>query len=1374
MHRTFHTGSHRTSHWRLPIAAIIVFLLVLPLSPVTAFARESSGPTGQPALDPPTTLFTAGFTNGSDGFTYQDDTFSGTARAGYASGVYISSGAYSGGGLKVTLGGVDANVINGMSGGWRYTLTLASAQTSVALSFRYKVEQTAAYEFDEYSRFLVSVNGALYGRGAKNYVDHIGGDGSSTQGNSSSYLPTTDWQQYQIYVGSLPAGNHTIILGGYNNKKDAADESTTILIDDVAVTAGNPAPATTDAQAIVARVDINQYLNYNRGVAQFRDRCRGSGMGCSSTDYTTNYMNALAWVEGQLQGMGYTTFRHNFNYSGNTGTNLCGTKLGTVTPTQMYIVSGHLDGRGGGDAFNDDGSAVALGLETARVLAGPDVTIDKSVRFCFWDKEELGLYGARGYVQDRYSLQGTTNEPTWLGIIQHDMIMYDHGAGTRTTSQSAYADLDVEWRAGTTKEADSRALALKWAYANGNYAPDYPATAYNYSTNTDDTAFHNYAPSISVRENRRSLTSGGNAEWINPYYHQTTDVESSYTRDDDGDGKRDDIELGYNAVRTTLGLIAELAGAHVARANNTPIANAQSATTAEDTAKAITLTGSDADGDPLTHNVTTAPAHGALSGAAPNLTYTPAANYNGADSFTFTVNDGKVSSAAATVRIAVSAVNDAPTAGAQSVSGVEDTPVNVTLTGADVDGNPLSFSVVADPAHGALSGAAPNLIYLPAPDYNGADSFTFKANDGLLDSGAALVTIEVGAVNDAPVADAQAVSTSEDAPVPVTLAGSDADGDALTYTVISGPANGALAGTAPDLIYTPAPGFNGVDAFDFTVSDGMVESAAATVSITVIQQTDPPIADAQAVATDEDAALAVTLTATDPNGDPLTFSVISPPAHGSLGGVAPNLTYTPDANYNGPDSFAFVANDGIVDSTPADVSIAVNPVNDAPTADGQVVTGMEDTPAAITLIGSDVDGDALSYTVTGQPLYGVLSGTAPNLRYTPATNYNGPDSLTFEVSDGQAQFAATVSIGVLPVNDPPTANAQAVATAEDTAVAFTLTGSDLDGDALAFGVTVAPAHGALSGTAPNLIYTPVANYNGPDSFTFQVSDGTANATATTSITVNPVNDAPVANPQARTTNQNAAVGVTLSGSDVDGNPLTYVVVTGPANGALSGAAPALTYTPNAGYSGTDSFTFKVNDGTVDSPAAAVSITINAAGPTTVFFDDFETNKGWTVNPSGSDTATLGKWERANPESTSSSGAKQQGTTVSGSYDLVTGPLSGSSAGAYDLDGGVTTVRSPNITLPAGKNLTLTFSYYMAHLNNSSSADYLRVKVVGATTTTVLEELGATNDDDAAWAVFSGSLNAYAGQTVYLLIEAADAAVSSLVEAAVDDVKIVAQ
>ncbi len=174
---------------------------------------------------------------------------------------------------------------------------------------------------------------------------------------------------------------------------------------------------------------------------------------------------------------------------------------------------------------------------------------------------------------------------------------------------------------------------------------------------------------------------------------------------------------------------------------------------------------------------------------------------------------------------------------------------------------------------------------------------------------------------------------------------------------------------------------------------------------------------------------------------------------------------------------------------------------------------------------------------------------------------------------------------------------------------------------------------------------------------------------------------------------------------------------------------------------------------------------------TVFFDNFETNLGWTVNPNGSDNATTGQWERGNPEDTNSSGPKQLGTTVSGSNDLVTGRLAGSSAGSYDIDGGTTSIRSPNITLPSSGNITLSFSYYLAHGTNSSSADFLRVQVVGSSTQTVFEELGAANDDDAVWAAFSGSLNSFAGQTVYLLISAADASTASLVEAAIDEVQI---
>jgi subtilase family protein len=179
-------------------------------------------------------------------------------------------------------------------------------------------------------------------------------------------------------------------------------------------------------------------------------------------------------------------------------------------------------------------------------------------------------------------------------------------------------------------------------------------------------------------------------------------------------------------------------------------------------------------------------------------------------------------------------------------------------------------------------------------------------------------------------------------------------------------------------------------------------------------------------------------------------------------------------------------------------------------------------------------------------------------------------------------------------------------------------------------------------------------------------------------------------------------------------------------------------------------------------------------PVTVFFDDFETSLGWTRNAAGTDTATTGLWERGDPQTTTSGGTKQLGTTVSGVNDLVTGRLAGASAGENDVDGGVTTVRSPAIALPATGTLTLSFSYYLAHANNSSSADFLRVKVIGATTSTVLEELGAADNDDAAWATRTADITAFAGQTVRIQIEAADASTASLVEAAVDDVKIVQQ
>jgi extracellular elastinolytic metalloproteinase len=189
---------------------------------------------------------------------------------------------------------------------------------------------------------------------------------------------------------------------------------------------------------------------------------------------------------------------------------------------------------------------------------------------------------------------------------------------------------------------------------------------------------------------------------------------------------------------------------------------------------------------------------------------------------------------------------------------------------------------------------------------------------------------------------------------------------------------------------------------------------------------------------------------------------------------------------------------------------------------------------------------------------------------------------------------------------------------------------------------------------------------------------------------------------------------------------------------------------------------------------AFDLPASCSTATTIFSDDFETDRGWTPNPNNTDTATTGRWQRANPEDTNSSGPKQLGTTPSGSNDLVTGGTAGAAAGDNDIDGGTTSIRSPAITLPSSGNLNLTFSFYFAHGTNSSSADFFRVSIVGSTTTTVFQELGSTADDDASFATQTVSLNSFAGQTVRILIEAADASTASLVEAAVDDVRVTQQ
>lgn len=366
-----------------------------------------------------------------------------------------------------------------------------------------------------------------------------------------------------------------------------------------------------EIQAMVARLDIEKYKATVKGLTQFGDRRQGTARNRAAVD----------WIEAQLKSYGctntervvytYTTpprrdttgrggrgaggrgdwAQGGARYRGvrtRTGVNtdslkqtdpklralnaepatdgerqevFC-TKVGTTHPEEMYIIGGHMDGHGWGEAANDDGSGTALVMELARIFSSPDVQTERSIRFALWNNEETGTNGARAYIAQRQALQGKENppgsgkypEPKWLGMIQHDIMLFDHGMprpdGTMSPDQRPEADVNIEF-AMTSKFSDG-AQKLAWAVATANdkYATDYPAQVGQHMTNTDSGPFQDLVPAISLREDERGRDIG--AGW-DPQWHQVTDLFATYNDKD--------FRLGLNAAQTTLSAVATLTGA---------------------------------------------------------------------------------------------------------------------------------------------------------------------------------------------------------------------------------------------------------------------------------------------------------------------------------------------------------------------------------------------------------------------------------------------------------------------------------------------------------------------------------------------------------------------------------------------------------------------------------------------------------------------------------------------------------------------------------------------------------------------------------------------------------------------------------------------
>ena len=494
----------------------------------------------------------------------------------------------------------------------------------------------------------------------------------------------------------------------------------------------------------------------------------------------------------------------------------------------------------------------------------------------------------------------------------------------------------------------------------------------------------------------------------------------------------------------------------------------------------------------------------------------------------------------------------------------EDRAVMIPVLANDwSDGSPPALLSVGTPGSGTAVMVGNQVRYTPALDYAGTDSFTYQVTaDGFTDT--ATVWITVVAVNDAPVAAPDAGSTNEETPVAINLVGNDSDPDLDPVTLVSAGtgSHGTVTTGAGTATYTPESDFNGVDAFRYTITDSRGGFATGFVTVTVAPVNDAPQPTADAGGTPQGVPVTIDVLAndTDPDGDPLSVTVVSDPAKGAAADNGDGtVTYSPAPGFVGVDSFLYTVSDPGGATAVASVTVNVSFSNGPPVAIDDS-TSTAGNPVTVNVLANDTDPDGDPLTVAGitQPLRGTaVLGSGGVVTYTPAAGFGGVDALTYTLSDGNGGFdTGTVTISVVLSNDAPLPGSDAVTTPEDTPIVIAVLSNDSDpnGDPLTLVNVTAAGHGrAVLETGSSVRYTPDADFFGDDSFAYTVADtGGHLVVGTVTVTVTPVNDPPVAIDDAASgpADVDLELQVLANDSDPEGDDLTAQLVSGPAGATL--------------------------------------------------------------------------------------------------------------------------------------------------------------------------------------------------------------------------------
>ncbi|GAA1598451.1 Ig-like domain-containing protein [Actinoplanes couchii] len=653
--------------------------------------------------------------------------------------------------------------------------------------------------------------------------------------------------------------------------------------------------------------------------------------------------------------------------------------------------------------------------------------------------------------------------------------------------------------------------------------------------------------------------------------------------------------------------------ATVTTTNAAPTAVADARTTGSGTPITIDVVANDTDpnNDTLTLTAVNPPQAGAgtTTRSGGKVVYTPAAGFKGTATFTYTISDGQSqnSTATGTVTVTVSdgppvAVNDTAT-----VAYAGTVLINVLANDSDPNNDPFGIEAgsVSTPSRGTARIVGQQIEYTAPAGFSGTATFTYRIKDNL-GSPASTATVTVTVGNARPVPKDLTPSTGYETPVTLDPAkdSTDPNGDTLTVTATGTPGHGTVVrNNDGTLTYTPAPGFTGTDTFTYTISDG-TDTATGTITITVSNA--PPTAgnDTYTVNSNASNVLDVLANDSDPNNDPLTITIDTPPGHGTAQVVNGKIVYKPADGYHGTDTFHYTISDGKGGTAGATVSVTV--VDVPPEAKPDTATTATNEPVSLNVLANDSDpnGDTLTLAAVTAPTHGKVTFTAAGVvTYTPDDGYYGIDTFTYTCLD-PAGNSATGKITITVDNAAPNAIDDKFTVKPGTSTDLNVLTNDTDpntGQVLTVLSVTPAAKGTVTLTGGKVTYTPNAGVTtGTDTFTYKLTDDLG-ATDEATVTVT-ISNGPTIQPDTATTGAGSPVDidVTANDTDPDGGTLTLVSVTDPGHGtAVVAAGNKVRYTPNTGYYGSDTFTYTVRDSAGNTQTANVTVTVGNAPPVAV-------------------------------------------------------------------------------------------------------------------------------------------------------------------------------